>query len=112
MCAVVITVGTNATDSVDGGGLPSPYTLHSIHFHWSTDDRFGSEHTVDGRSFPLEAHFVHVRHGHTLSSATQAIDGLAVIGVNFELSDRLRPDTDWQFQLLEQVLDRVTNASE
>lgn len=44
------------------------YTLKQFHFHHP------SEHTIDGKSFPLEVHFVHA-----------AADGdLAVIGVMFE----------------------------
>lgn len=47
------------------------YTLKQFHFHHP------SEHTIDGRAFPLEAHFVHA-----------ASDGdLAVIGVLFEEGD-------------------------
>jgi len=41
------------------GSDPSDFCLHSFHFHWSTEDEFGSEHTVDGEYFPLEVHFVH-----------------------------------------------------
>lgn len=37
----------------------SDFCLHSFHFHWSTEDEFGSEHTVDGQYYPLEVHFVH-----------------------------------------------------
>jgi len=45
-----------------------PYVLQQFHFHSP------SEHTVDGKSYPLEAHFVH-----------KSADGkLAVIGVLFE----------------------------
>jgi carbonic anhydrase len=58
-------------DAVGSGALvigSERYELQQFHFHDP------SEHTVDGRSFPLEAHFVH-----------KAADGkLAVIGVLFE----------------------------
>lgn len=30
------------------------YQLAMIRFHWSTDDTTGSEHQVDGESYPLE----------------------------------------------------------
>lgn len=46
----------------------TPYALAQLHFHGP------SEHTVDGRQFPLEVHFVHVG----------AEGALAVIGVFFE----------------------------
>jgi hypothetical protein len=37
-----------------GGGLRDAYKLHSFHFHWGNSNGVGSEHTVDGKSFPLE----------------------------------------------------------
>ncbi len=38
----------------DGAGLPGPFWLHSVHFHWSSADDVGAEHTVDGHSHPME----------------------------------------------------------
>eukprot|EP00485_Elphidium_margaritaceum_P019468 CAMPEP_0202726832 /NCGR_PEP_ID=MMETSP1385-20130828/184814_1 /ASSEMBLY_ACC=CAM_ASM_000861 /TAXON_ID=933848 /ORGANISM="Elphidium margaritaceum" /LENGTH=422 /DNA_ID=CAMNT_0049393061 /DNA_START=116 /DNA_END=1384 /DNA_ORIENTATION=- len=35
------------------------YCFDSLHFHWSEDNEHGSEHTVNGQSFPLEVHLVH-----------------------------------------------------
>ena len=62
---------TVQVDAVGSGVLmigSDRYVLQQFHFHSP------SEHTVDGRSYPLEAHFVH-----------KAADGkLAVIGVLFE----------------------------
>ena len=34
------------------------YNLAQFHFHWGPDGSVGSEHTVDGQSYPLEVHFV------------------------------------------------------
>ena len=49
--------GVNAT------GTPlvpdSKFLLWQFHFHWGKDDTQGSEHTVNGREFPMEVHFVH-----------------------------------------------------
>ena len=49
--------GTNVT------GTPleadSKFLLWQFHFHWGKDDTQGSEHTVNGREFPMEVHFVH-----------------------------------------------------
>ena len=58
--------GTAAAAAAGNGG--GPYQLDSLHFHAP------SEHTVDGRRFDLEAHFVHA-----------AKDGsLSVVGVLFD----------------------------
>jgi carbonic anhydrase len=72
--APVDIVNNGHTIQVDVVGTESltigkePYVLQQFHFHSP------SEHTVDGKSYPLEAHFVH-----------KSADGrLAVIGVLFE----------------------------
>lgn len=61
---------TIQVDVADGGGIMldgKHYVLKQFHFHHP------SEHTIDGKQFPLEVHFVHA-----------AKDGeLAVIGVMF-----------------------------
>lgn len=43
--------------SLVGGGLRDVYKFHSFHFHWGRTSAEGSEHTVDGKSFPLEVSF-------------------------------------------------------
>lgn len=54
----------------DGGMLHAgSQTWHALQFHFHA----GSEHTIDGRAFPLEMHVVH-----------QSPMGLAVLGVLFE----------------------------
>ena len=40
---------------ISGGGLPgAQYRAAGIHFHWGSENERGSEHTVDGRSYPAE----------------------------------------------------------
>eukprot|EP01084_Bolivina_argentea_P022692 42189_1 len=41
------------------GSTTKHYCLDSIHFHWGTNSEYGSEHTLNGKHFPIEAHFVH-----------------------------------------------------
>lgn len=67
--------------SVKGGSLPSEFILDHMHFHWE------SEHTIDGKRYPLELHLVHydARHGN-ISEAKKMKDGLAVLGVLFNVS--------------------------
>ncbi|CAF1595514.1 unnamed protein product [Rotaria magnacalcarata] len=42
-----------------GGGLDGTFHFINFHLHWGSNDRHGSEHEIDGREFPSEAHFVH-----------------------------------------------------
>ena len=58
-----IQVNFNSGGALSAG--PARYTLVQVHFHRP------SEHLVDGKSFPMEAHFVH----------QNAAGGLGVIGV-------------------------------
>ena len=37
----------------------SKFLLWQFNLHWGKDDTQGSEHTVNGREFPMEVHFVH-----------------------------------------------------
>ncbi|XP_066924991.1 carbonic anhydrase 1-like [Clytia hemisphaerica] len=36
----------------------SAYRFSSLHFHWGSDSKKGSEHTIDGKEYPLELHLV------------------------------------------------------
>ncbi|KAK6043866.1 carbonate dehydratase, eukaryotic-type [Cooperia oncophora] len=61
-----------------GGNLVGRYYLQQFHFHWDGNDRFGSEHTLDGLHYPLEVHFVHIREHLNESTAPLVPDGIAV----------------------------------
>uniref|UniRef100_T1HLI3 Alpha-carbonic anhydrase domain-containing protein n=1 Tax=Rhodnius prolixus TaxID=13249 RepID=T1HLI3_RHOPR len=37
-----------------GGPLSYKYQLHHIHIHYGLDDGMGSEHTINGHTFPAE----------------------------------------------------------
>lgn len=40
---------------VEGGGLPGRFRTAQFHFHWGRSDSEGSEHTLNGHPYPLEA---------------------------------------------------------
>lgn len=72
---------------ISSGGLPGEYKVINFHFHWGRMDYRGSEHTVDGESYPLEMHIVCQNTKYSdLSEALQHPDGLAVMGIMFEVS--------------------------
>ncbi|XP_048647970.1 carbonic anhydrase 7, partial [Marmota marmota marmota] len=74
---------------VTGGPLEGPYRLRQFHFHWGKKHDAGSEHTVDGKSFPSELHLVHwnAKKYSTFGEAASAPDGLAVVSVFLETGD-------------------------
>ncbi|CAJ0593593.1 unnamed protein product [Cylicocyclus nassatus] len=69
-----------------GGNLKGKYYLQQFHFHWDGNDRFGSEHTLNGLHYPMEVHFVHIREGLNETTAPQSVGGIAVVGVQFQLA--------------------------
>jgi carbonic anhydrase len=66
-----------------GADLFATFTLSQFHFHWGPDDTTGSEHTINGQSYPLEIHLVHWNSDQytSFSEASSKADGVAVLGV-------------------------------
>lgn len=85
--------------------LNMTYKLVQFHFHWSQDDKDGSEHAIFNEHFPLEVemrsnfrcyksiefiffvqmHLVHVEEGVTFDEALSEPFGLLVLSVFFKL---------------------------
>ena len=90
--------------AVRGGGLPGHFVFAQGHFHWGNTSNKGSEHLIGGRAFPLELHLVHFNSKYvTIGESLKHTDGLAVIGVMHELSDRDNPYLGPIIESLEQI---------
>ncbi|XP_011304952.1 carbonic anhydrase 2 [Fopius arisanus] len=73
---------------ITGGPLRGEYLFTQLHFHWGEDNTVGSEHTTDGSSYPLEMHMVHWKRTYgSFNEALRHPDGLAVIGLFFEIDE-------------------------
>eukprot|EP00092_Neocalanus_flemingeri_P015906 GFUD01017223.1.p1 GENE.GFUD01017223.1~~GFUD01017223.1.p1 ORF type:complete len:367 (-),score=92.28 GFUD01017223.1:416-1516(-) len=68
---------------LSGGPLDGDYQILQLHFHWGSNDTQGSEHTLDGNSFPMEMHIVHKKVGEM--DFLNVPGGLAVTGFFFEV---------------------------
>jgi len=66
-----------------GGPLEGEYQILQLHFHWGSNDSLGSEHTLQGESFPIELHIVHVKKG--VADPLNTPRGLAVTGFFFQI---------------------------
>jgi carbonic anhydrase len=80
--AAKVSFASSLNPNITGGPLGSDvYTFFNFHIHWP------SEHTLDGESFPAELHIVHynLKYG-SIGNAISQPDGLAVVGVFFEVS--------------------------
>uniref|UniRef100_A0A1I7W9R3 carbonic anhydrase n=1 Tax=Heterorhabditis bacteriophora TaxID=37862 RepID=A0A1I7W9R3_HETBA len=87
----------SARPSISGGGLGSRYFLSQFHFHWDGNDRFGSEHTLNGLHYPLEVpiHFVHIREDLNESNADLIPGGIAVVNKSWETFLDLKENLQW-----------------
>lgn len=84
--------------SVKGGGLPHQYVVDHLHFHWE------SEHTIHSNRFPLELHIVHYANIFNSTRAALGYDqGLAVLGVLFDISKYDNPAVEPLIEMLEDV---------
>ena len=76
----------------DGPYNGEVYQFLQLHFHWGSKDTQGSEHTIDGKEFPMELHMVHINskyvdaQGNLDGGYATNGDGLAVLGFMFELN--------------------------
>merc|ERR1712037_452457 len=75
-----------ATEGIlTGGQLAGEYQILQLHFHWGANDARGSEHTVDGKEYPLELHVVHRKVGVALADLFTTPKSLSVTGFFFEV---------------------------
>lgn len=92
--SVTITFESTDTPQISNGGLPDdgPYNLAQYHLHWGSDSTKGSEHTINSVSYPMEMHLVHYKRVYdTLANSIQHSDGLAVLGIMFEIGKEDNP---------------------
>ncbi|KAI4789843.1 hypothetical protein KUCAC02_034994 [Chaenocephalus aceratus] len=62
-------------------GHSDVYHTIQLHFHWGGPASNGSEHTVDGRRYPMEVQYVNMKSIHpNLTAALDDPTGLAVLG--------------------------------
>ncbi|XP_035214519.1 carbonic anhydrase 1-like isoform X3 [Stegodyphus dumicola] len=66
-----------------GGPLLHTYELVQFHCHWGSSYSCGSEHTIDGKSYAGELHFVHWNKETfpTCADAIPSAEGLSVVAV-------------------------------
>merc|ERR1719365_29199 len=85
---------SGSTPYIMGGRLPAGdrFDFLQLHWHWGSDSSKGSEHTMDGKEYPIEVHLVHVNTKYYVDGAPSQKnfdmpDGLAVLGIFYEISE-------------------------
>ncbi|KAL3244268.1 hypothetical protein MRX96_018892 [Rhipicephalus microplus] len=72
---------------ISGEGLNGWYRFDQLHFHWGSNSSLGSEHRIDGYTYPMEMHLVHMNTKYsTGEEALKHWDGVAVVAVFFQVS--------------------------
>ncbi|XP_065320302.1 carbonic anhydrase 7-like isoform X1 [Gordionus sp. m RMFG-2023] len=74
---------------IGGGPLANNYQLDHFHFHWGYENRKGSEHRINGKSYDAEIHFVHWNHkdSQSIAEASNYYQGLCVMGVFLKIGE-------------------------
>ncbi|XP_073521577.1 carbonic anhydrase 4 [Phyllobates terribilis] len=74
------------TIQISGGGLSGTYIASQLHFHWGSTETSGSEHSLDGKKYPIELHIVHTKkEARSESSGGSTTSGAyAVLGFFFK----------------------------
>merc|ERR1711892_552275 len=93
---------------LSGGPLDGDYQILQLHYHWGADDSKGSEHTLDGKQFPLEMHIVHKKMGVSVGDALNMTGGLAVAGFFFEVADSDNAAIEPLIEVLKNIIDPKT----
>ncbi|KAM4808100.1 carbonic anhydrase 15-like [Rhinophrynus dorsalis] len=79
--------------NISGAGLPNTFQALQFHFHWGNPTRDGSEHTLDGKQFPMELHIVHMNAKYkSIAEAKKDPQGLAVLGFFFTVGETDNPN--------------------
>lgn len=76
----------NWLQRLSGGPLSGEYKLIQMHFHWGNDSYRGSEHTINGKRYPIELHMVHM-HQNVTDGKPNFSGALAVLGIMFDLTN-------------------------
>ncbi|XP_008312909.1 carbonic anhydrase 4-like [Cynoglossus semilaevis] len=80
-----IKVNFNSGAKVSGGGLPEEYESLQFHLHWGNGSSVpGSEHTVDGKRYPMALHIVSQKSSANLTEALNDSKGFAALGFFIE----------------------------
>jgi len=107
-----VKVTLNSGVNVSGGGLPENYQSLQFHLHWGDLTSPGSEHTVDGKQYPMELHIVNLgeSHGGNTTLGLADSDGLAALGYLIEERTDNVTDQPESWRMLTSYLSSIETA--
>ncbi|XP_053270468.1 carbonic anhydrase 4 [Pleuronectes platessa] len=100
---------------ISGGGLSEAYSSLQFHLHWGNGPSIpGSEHTVDGKRYPMELHIVNIKSSYN-GNLTQALadsTGLAALGFFIEEMSGNATGEPASWKTLTSYLANITNKGQ
>ncbi|XP_047233689.1 carbonic anhydrase 4-like [Girardinichthys multiradiatus] len=109
-----VKVSLNKGVKISGGDLPESYDSLQFHLHWGNGTVSpGSEHTVDGKRFPMELHIVNSKSSYKENTTLAVADsqGLAALGFLIEeLPNTVDQPASWK--TLASYLSNISLAGE
>uniref|UniRef100_A0A3B5KVP9 Carbonic anhydrase n=1 Tax=Xiphophorus couchianus TaxID=32473 RepID=A0A3B5KVP9_9TELE len=106
-----VKVTFNTGIKISGGGLSESYESLQAHLHWGKGTAEpGSEHTVDGKRFPMELHIVNSKstYNRNATLAVKDSEGLAALGFFIELTGVDDQPASWK--TLTSYFSNISNA--
>jgi len=105
-----VNLSTNVFNFTGGPFGEETYQFLQLHFHWGSNSKKGSEHTIKGKRFPMEMHMVCINTKYINADGTlvgeylENPDGVAVFGLMFKVVKRgVKKEQD----ALENVVDGI-----
>ncbi|XP_017850018.1 carbonic anhydrase-related protein 10 [Drosophila busckii] len=97
--------GMQTPVNISGGPLSYRYRFHEIHMHYGLNDQFGSEHSVEGYTFPAEIQiFGYNSQLYTnFSDALNRAQGIVGVSILLQLGDLSNPE----LRMLTDQLERI-----
>ncbi|XP_077062343.1 carbonic anhydrase 4-like [Siphateles boraxobius] len=99
--------------TVQGGGLPGVYNTKQFHLHWGNGSLSpGSEHTVDGKQYPMELHIVnvHSKYNGDVAAALASKDSTALAALGFFIEGTNEQNKTKSWDILTSFLSRIPSS--
>uniref|UniRef100_A0A8C9XCN5 Carbonic anhydrase n=2 Tax=Sander lucioperca TaxID=283035 RepID=A0A8C9XCN5_SANLU len=100
---------------ISGGGLSEDYDSLQFHLHWGNGTSVpGSEHTVDGKRYPMELHIVNSKASYNRNTTQAVADstGLAALGFLIEEMSGNATGQPASWHTLSSYLTNIPNSDE
>ncbi|XP_018533856.1 carbonic anhydrase XVb [Lates calcarifer] len=110
-----IKVTFNSGVGVSGGGLSEAYDSLQFHLHWGNGSSVpGSEHTVDGKRYPMELHIVNLKSSYNGNTTLGIADstGLAALGFFIDVASGDTTGQPKSWNTLTSYLSNITESGQ